>query len=138
MDRATNLKEQVDATSRPSHLLIFVHPTIHQEIGRSFGDRGSNSQSGTVPLSVIDQPVALAGQITIRRVQGGERWRLSRVHIGQRQADPPLMKSQGFDRLTITMVLSRPERSEEAIFLVRRHSHLFCQISRHETGPQTR
>jgi hypothetical protein len=71
IDRATNLEQQVGAASRPSHLLTFVHPAIDQEIGRSFGDRGSNSQSGTVPLGVIDQPVALAGQITIKRVQGG-------------------------------------------------------------------
>jgi hypothetical protein len=41
-----------------------VHPAIHQGTGRSFGDAGSNSQSGTVALGVIDQPVALAGQIT--------------------------------------------------------------------------
>jgi hypothetical protein len=71
IDRATNLKEQVGAASGPSHLLTFVHPAIHQEIGGSFGDRGSNSQSGTVPLGVIDQPVALAGQVTVQCVQGG-------------------------------------------------------------------
>jgi hypothetical protein len=71
IDRATNLKEQVGAASRPSHLLTSVYRAIHREIGRSFGNRGSNSQSGTVPPGIIGQPVALAGPITIQRVQGG-------------------------------------------------------------------
>jgi hypothetical protein len=69
INSATNLKQQIGAASRPPHLPTFVHPAVHQEIGRSLGDRGSNPQSGTVPLGVIDQPVALAGQITIQRVQ---------------------------------------------------------------------
>ena len=69
IDSATNLKQQVGATSRPPHLLTFVHTAVHQEIGRPFGNRGANSQSSTVPLGVIDQPVALAGKITIQRVQ---------------------------------------------------------------------
>jgi hypothetical protein len=38
-----NLKQQIGAAPRPSHLLRFVHPTVHQEIGRPFGDRGANS-----------------------------------------------------------------------------------------------
>jgi hypothetical protein len=42
IDSATNLKEQIGAALRPSHLLRFVHPTVHQEIGRPFGDRGAN------------------------------------------------------------------------------------------------
>jgi hypothetical protein len=42
-----------------------------QEIGRSFGDRGANPQAGTVALSVIDRPVALAGQTAVQRLQGG-------------------------------------------------------------------
>jgi transposase len=71
MNSATNLKQQIGAASRPPHLLTFVHPAVHQKIGRPFGDRGANLQSGTVPLGIVDQPVALAGQIAIQRVQGG-------------------------------------------------------------------
>jgi NAD(P)-dependent dehydrogenase (short-subunit alcohol dehydrogenase family) len=65
IDSATDLKQQVGATSRPPHLLRFVHTAVHQEIGRPFGNRSANSQSCPVPLGVIDQPVALAGKITI-------------------------------------------------------------------------
>ncbi|MEA2728231.1 MAG: hypothetical protein QOF70_2706 [Acetobacteraceae bacterium] len=42
MDSTTNLKQQIGPASRPPHLLRFVHPTVHQEIGRPFGDRGAN------------------------------------------------------------------------------------------------
>ncbi|HUB45987.1 MAG TPA: hypothetical protein VMB73_13455, partial [Acetobacteraceae bacterium] len=80
IDSATNLKQQIGAASRPSHLLRFVHPTIHQEIGRPFGDRRANSQSGPMPLGVVDQPVALARQVTIQRVQRGPQ--LSRRRSG--------------------------------------------------------
>jgi len=71
VDGATNLKQQVGTTSRPAHLLGFVHSAVHQEIGCPFGDRGANPQSGTMPFSVIDQPVALASQITVQSLQGG-------------------------------------------------------------------
>ena len=70
VDSATNLKQEIRAISRPAHLLEFVHPTVHQEIGRSFGDRGAYSQAGTMPFRVIDQPVTLAGQITVQSMQG--------------------------------------------------------------------
>ena len=43
IDSVTNLKQQIGAAPRPSHLLRFVHPTIHQEIGHPSGDRGANS-----------------------------------------------------------------------------------------------
>jgi hypothetical protein len=68
---ATNLQQKIGAASRPSHLLRFIHAAVHQEIGCPFGDRGSNGQSGTVPFGVIDQPVALASEITIQRLQDG-------------------------------------------------------------------
>jgi hypothetical protein len=63
IDGASNLKQQLSAASRPSHVLTFVHPPVHQEVGRPFGDRGTNPQARAVTLGVIDQPVALAGQI---------------------------------------------------------------------------
>jgi hypothetical protein len=50
---------------------VLVYSSIHQEIGRSFGDCCSNPQSSTVPLSVIDQPVTLAGEIAIQCMQRG-------------------------------------------------------------------
>jgi hypothetical protein len=66
-----NLEQQIGATSRPSHLLGLIHPPVHQEIGGPFGDRGADPQASTVPLGVIDQPVALPDQIAVQRLQGG-------------------------------------------------------------------
>jgi hypothetical protein len=54
IDSTTNLKQQIGPASRPPHLLTFVHTAVHQEIGRPFGNRGANSQSGTVPLGVVN------------------------------------------------------------------------------------
>ena len=71
VDGATNLQQEIRAISRPAHLLGFIHPAVHQEIGCPFGDRGANSQSGTMPFSVIDQLVALASQITVQSLQRG-------------------------------------------------------------------
>src|ERR1700753_2353078 len=71
VDGTTDLQQEVGPASRPAHLLRFVHPAVDQEIGRPFGDRGANPQAGTVALSVVDRPVALAGQIAVARVQGG-------------------------------------------------------------------
>ena len=84
IDSATDLKQQIGAASGPSHLLTFVHPAVDQKIGRAFGDRGTNSQSGPMPLGVIDQPVALSGQIFIECVQGSPQGtvKLSGVLVG--------------------------------------------------------
>src|SRR4051812_663621 len=71
VDGAANLEEEIGPSPRPAHVLRFVHPPIDQEIGRPLRDRGTNPQAGTVPLGVIDHPVALAGEIAIQRVQGG-------------------------------------------------------------------
>jgi len=67
MDGAPNLQQQVGAASRPAHLLCFVHPAVHQDVGRAFGDRGAHPQARAVPLGVVDQPGALAGQIAVQR-----------------------------------------------------------------------
>ena len=83
VDRAANLKQEISTSSRPAHLLRFVHSAVHQKIGRPFGDRGADPQSGTVSLGVVDQPVALAGEITIQRVQGGPQ-------LSRRRDGPPL------------------------------------------------
>src|SRR5271166_2201859 len=83
IDGAANLKQKIRPSPRPAHLLRFVHPAVHQKIGRPFGDRGANPQSGTVPLGVVDQPVALSGEITIQCVQGGPQ-------LSRRRNGPPL------------------------------------------------
>src|ERR1700730_923192 len=68
---AANLEQKIGPSPRPTHLLRLVHPAVHQKIGGPFGDRSTNSQSGPVPLGVVDQPIALAGEVAIQRVQGG-------------------------------------------------------------------
>jgi hypothetical protein len=70
IDGAANLEQEIRPSSRPAHLLRLVHAAVHQEIGCPFGDRGADPQSGTIPLGIIDQLVALAGEITIQRMQG--------------------------------------------------------------------
>src|SRR6202048_3166214 len=80
VDCATNLEQKISPSSRPAHLLRFVHPAIYHVIGHPFRDRGANSQSRTVPLGIIDHPIALAGEITIERVQRGPQ--LSRGRDG--------------------------------------------------------
>jgi hypothetical protein len=72
VDSAANLEQEIGLSPQPAHLLRFVHPAAHQIIGRPFGDRGTDAQSGTVPLGVVDQPIALAGEITIQRMQDGQ------------------------------------------------------------------
>jgi hypothetical protein len=53
IDRATNLKEQVGAPPRLSHLfLLFIHSS--SGTWPLFRWPGSNSQSGTVLIGVID------------------------------------------------------------------------------------
>jgi hypothetical protein len=66
IDGAANLEQEISTSSRPAHLLRFVHPAVHQKIGGTFSDRGPDPQSGTVPLGVVDQPIALAGEISIQ------------------------------------------------------------------------
>src|SRR5208337_5131670 len=83
IDGAANLKQKIRPSPRPAHLLRFVHPAVHQKIGRPFGDRGADPQFGTVPLGVVDQPVALSGEITIQCVQGGPQ-------LSRRRNGPPL------------------------------------------------
>ena len=70
VDGAADLEQKISALSRPAHLLRFVHPAVHQEVGGAFGDRGADPQAGSVPFGIVDQPLALAGKIAIQRVQG--------------------------------------------------------------------
>jgi hypothetical protein len=96
IDRAPNLKQQVGAAPRPSHLLTFVHPAVHQEIGCPFGDRGTNSQPGTVAFGVIHQPRTLAGQIPVQRPRG-------RPKLSRRRDRSPVVP------LTSEMMHNRPD-----------------------------
>jgi hypothetical protein len=65
IDCATNLEQQIGAVSRPPHLLRFVHASVDQEIGCAFGDRSADTQTGTVPFGVVDQPRGLASEILV-------------------------------------------------------------------------
>jgi len=65
VDGAANLEQQAGAASRSAHLLGFVHPAVHEEVGRPLSDRGADPQAGTVSLGVVDQPGGLAGQVAV-------------------------------------------------------------------------
>ena len=80
VDGAADLKQQVGAASRPAHLLRFVHPAVHEEVGRTRGQRRADPQSSPVPLGVVDQPATLAGEVAIQRPQCGPQ--LSRGRDG--------------------------------------------------------
>ena len=41
VDRAANLEQEIGPSSRPAHLLGFIHSPVHQEIGRPLGDRAA-------------------------------------------------------------------------------------------------
>src|ERR687893_1692914 len=69
VDGAANLQQKIGTTSAPAHLLRLVHPAVHQEVGRPFGDGRPNPQAGAVTLGVIDRPVRLADQIAVQRQQ---------------------------------------------------------------------
>jgi hypothetical protein len=66
---ATDLKQEIGATAGPSHLLGFVHAAVDQEVGGAFGERCADPQTSPMALGIIDQPGALAGQITVDLAQ---------------------------------------------------------------------
>ena len=69
--RAAQLEQEIGAAAGPSHLLGFVHAAVDQEVGRTFGDRSADPQTGTMAFGIVDQPGALAGQIAVDLAQGG-------------------------------------------------------------------
>jgi hypothetical protein len=71
VEGAADLEQKIGPSPRPTHLLRFVHPAVYQEVGGALGDGRSDPQSGPVPFGIVDQPLALAGEIAIQRVQGG-------------------------------------------------------------------
>ena len=82
---------EIGTASRPSHVLTFVHPPLHQKVGCPFGDRGSDPQSGTMALGVIDQPVTLVGQVTVNRMQGGPQLSRCRDGLSRTRLIPEMM-----------------------------------------------
>jgi hypothetical protein len=61
----TDLEQEIGAAAGPSHLLGFVHAAVDQEVGRCFGQRGADPQTGTMAFGIVDQPSAPAGEITV-------------------------------------------------------------------------
>ena len=66
---ATDLKQEIGAPAGPAHLLRFVHASVDQEVGGAFGERCADPQTGPMAFGIVDQPGALAGQITVDLAQ---------------------------------------------------------------------
>src|SRR5271166_2855178 len=66
---AANLQQEIGTSSRPAHLLRLVHAPIDQKVCRPYCDRSANTQTGAIPLGVIDEPDALATEIVVDLVQ---------------------------------------------------------------------
>ena len=69
VDGTANLEQKVGNSSRPSHLLRLVHASIDEEVRSPFGHRSSDPQAGAISVGVIEEPVALALEITVDLVQ---------------------------------------------------------------------
>src|SRR4051794_23471885 len=71
VDRTADLEQTVGTAPGPAHLLRLVHPAVHQEVGCALGQRHADPQPGSMPLGIVDQPIALAGEIIVQYLQGG-------------------------------------------------------------------
>src|SRR4051794_31203607 len=71
VDGAADLEQPVGAAPGPAHLLRFGHPAVHQEVGRALGQGRAAPLPRPVSLGIVDQPVALAGEVVVQRPQGG-------------------------------------------------------------------
>jgi hypothetical protein len=63
------LEQEVSAPTGAAHLLCLVHAAVDQEVGRGFGQRGADPQTGTMALGIVDQLSALAGEISVDLAQ---------------------------------------------------------------------
>ena len=72
-DGVTNLEQEIGAASGPPHLLGFGHAAVDQEVGRTFGERRTDPQTGTMVFGIVGQPNALAGQIAVDLAQRRRR-----------------------------------------------------------------
>src|SRR4051812_40251913 len=59
------LEQQIGPAPGPAHLLRLGHAAVHQEVGRALGQRRADPLPGPVPLGVVDQMSALAGQVAV-------------------------------------------------------------------------
>jgi hypothetical protein len=57
--RASNLEHQMRAAWRPPHLLLGVHPAMHQPLHCAFGDRRGNRLLAPPGRRIIDDDIAL-------------------------------------------------------------------------------
>src|SRR3954468_742400 len=71
VDGTADLEQPVGAAPGPAHLLRFGHPAVHQEVGRALGQRRADPLPRPMSLGIVDQPVALAGEVVVQRPQGG-------------------------------------------------------------------
>src|SRR5690349_7050918 len=70
-DGAADLEQEIGTAAGPAHLLLLVHAPVDQEVGGAFGDRGADPLAGAMPLGMVDQPGALAGQVAVDLAQCG-------------------------------------------------------------------
>src|SRR5689334_21394601 len=68
-DGTADLEQEIGAAARPAHLLLLVHAPVDQEVGGAFGDRRADALAGAMPLGIVDQPGALAGQVAVELAQ---------------------------------------------------------------------
>src|SRR6478752_7652085 len=73
VDGAADLEQPVGAAPGPAYLLRLGHPAVHQEVGRAVGQRRADPLPRPVSLGIVDQPVALAGEVVVQRPQGGRQ-----------------------------------------------------------------
>src|SRR3954470_24614449 len=71
VEGAADLEQQIGPAPGPAHLLRLGHAAVDQEVGCALGQRRADPLPGPVPLGVVDQMSALAGQVAVQRVQGG-------------------------------------------------------------------
>jgi hypothetical protein len=64
-----DLEQEIGAAAGPSHLLGFVHAAVDKEIGRAFGERCANPQTGAMAFGIVDQPGTLANGIAVDLAQ---------------------------------------------------------------------
>jgi hypothetical protein len=80
--RASNLKHQMRATWRPTHLLLGVHPAVQQPLHRAFGDRRRDWLLAPPGRRVIDDdigmPVYLCFEFTQKTRHSQRRRRFGR------------------------------------------------------------
>ena len=93
-------------------------------ISRSFGDRGANPQALEVTLGVIDQPGALAAQVTIQRVQSGPQLSRRRNGLSAIRLAPEMMhdRADTIDAFSCIFCFAIPDPPVQSLDLGDDHS----------------